>query len=202
MLSNFAAGKWQVDDTNQTDYPIIKLNVVSGQQSYPISVDSSSVGGQFTSDPNQIWDIARVELANANGKFSVLDPYDQTDEKDALQELAKTTGTPYRYDKLANGLFLDPTPNYNYTNGLIVYIQRSPLYFAITATTGTPGIPDVFHEYLAIYPAFRYCSAKLLKQAPNLFADVQRIESDISKFYLFRNRDEKPRLKVKVENCR
>ena len=199
FLANKATGKWQVDDTNQTDYPILKVNIVSGQQDYPLTIDASSVGGQFTSSPNQIWDIARVEIyTDATGNtIQVLEPYDQTDEKFSLQYASTITGVPYRYDKLANGLFLDPKPNYSRTAGMFVYYQRSPLYFVITATTGTAGIPDIFDEYLAYRPAFLYCVAKGLAQASGYLAFLQKMEKDILEFYVTRNKDEHSRLKGK-----
>lgn len=46
-----ASGKWQFDDSNQTDYPIIYTSLVSGQRDYAFTTDGSS---------NLILDIYRV----------------------------------------------------------------------------------------------------------------------------------------------
>src|SRR3990167_10378043 len=48
-----ASGKWQFDDSNQTDYPIIKTNLVDGQRDYTFTTDE---GG------NLILDIYKVAI--------------------------------------------------------------------------------------------------------------------------------------------
>jgi hypothetical protein len=185
MLAIRASGKWQMDDTNQTDYPIIKMNLVSGQQDYPLLVDGSTI-------PNQILDVQRVECATDSTatKFSVLEAYDQTDETMSLQYLATLSGIPTRYDKLANGIFLDRKPNFSATNGLYVYFSRTPVYFLSTDTTKTAGIPDFFHEYLVYRPAYLFCAAKGLDQAPAYLAFLTKMERDIAQYYSGRDRDE------------
>lgn len=184
MIAIKSSGKWQVDDTNQTDYPIIKINVVSGQADYPFTSDASTIG-------NQILDITRVEIASSSGVFTRLDAYDQTDEDDSLQQkLNVTTGIPYRYDKLANGVFLDPKPNYNYTQGLVIYFQRTPVYFLNSDTTKQAGIPDMFHEYLAYRPAYLYALSNGLSMANGYLNFITNMEKDIADYYAGRNRDE------------
>ncbi|WP_395019799.1 hypothetical protein [Dongia sp.] len=189
LLAGEAAGKWQLDDTNQTDYPIIKIDLVANQRDYPFTVDGSST-------PNQILEILRVERAAENGTFEVLDPFDQTEEPEALAQLATVSGTPQRYDKLANGLFLDPKPSYSYTAGLWVYISRTPSYFLSTDTTKTAGIPDFAHEYLALRPAWKYAVWKGLKNKADLERDVLRMEAKIRSFYSRRNKTENSRIRT------
>src|SRR3990167_11282297 len=46
-----ASGTWQLDDSNQTDYPIITTNLVASQRDYSFTTDGSS---------NLILDIYRV----------------------------------------------------------------------------------------------------------------------------------------------
>ena len=48
-----ADGRWQFDDSNHTDYPIITTNIVSGQRDYPFTTDGSS---------NLILEIQRVSV--------------------------------------------------------------------------------------------------------------------------------------------
>jgi hypothetical protein len=47
-----ASGRWQIDDSNQTDYPIILMDLVANQADYSFNYDGSTV-------PNQILDIHR-----------------------------------------------------------------------------------------------------------------------------------------------
>lgn len=195
LLAIRNAGLWQVDDTNQTDYPIITMNIVSGQQDYPFTVDGSSV-------PNQILDITRVECASDSAKsfWRVLDGYDQTDEDSALTQLATISGVPYRYDKLANGIWLDQKPNYSATAGLKVYFQRTPVYFLVSDTTKKAGIPDFFHEYLVYRCAYLYAVKNIPAIANNYFAVMQKMEKDIALYYSQRDRDEHRRITMQPVN--
>src|SRR3990167_10839770 len=104
-----ASGKWQVDDLNFTSYPEISINLVSGQFDYPLTSDADA-------NPNQILDIEKVECATSDGTFFTLKPYDEMNDGDASIVQGRTIeGTPYRYSKRANGIFLDPKPDYAYT---------------------------------------------------------------------------------------
>lgn len=177
-------GRWQLDDTNHTDFPIITANIVLNQQDYTFTNDGSTPS-------NQILDIYRVEVTDTNGQAYQLQPIDQFDIQGiALTEFMDTASRPMYYDKTANGLILYPKPDYNYTNGLRIYYSRTPSYFLSTDTTKTPGIPNVFHEYLAIRPAYQYCLRKGLPQTANLKDDVLRIEEAIKSYYNSRQKDE------------
>lgn len=196
MLAIMAAQKWEFDDTNQTDYPIATMNITSGQGDYPFTTDNSTT-------PNQILDISRIELSDANGNWKVLEPFDQMDESQALTQLAKTTGIPRRYGKLANGIWLDPIPNFTLANAMKIYFGRTGVYFLSTDTTKKAGIPDHFHEYLAYRPAALYCEANLPSLAAGYFNFVNDIEQvKIPKWYFFRNKDERKNMKVKTESSR
>lgn len=193
MIALQASGTWQVDDTNQTDYPIMTTDLIASQQDYAFTVDQNL---------NQVWDIYRVEIADASGTWQVIDPYDENQEETSLTEQATESGTPVRYSKTANGIFLDRKPSYNSTNGLKIYFARSPSYFASTDTTKKPGIPDMFHEYLAMRPAYYYSLAKGLKQANNFKVEVLEMEKSIMTYHSLRTRDEKPRLVSRRESTR
>lgn len=188
MIAIAAEGRWQVDDTNQTDYPIITTNLVSNQQDYTFTVDGSST-------PNQILDIYRVENTDPNGLMYLLKPIDMYDIAGiALSEFQKTAGIPQYYDKTANGLVLYPKSNYSATNGLKIYFNRTPSYFVSTDTTKKPGIPDIFHEYLAISPGYQYALRKSLANKNDLKDDMLRLEEDIRAYYSRRSQDEEPQM--------
>lgn len=190
-----ASGTWQADDSNHTKYPNMKFNLVSGQQDYSFTEDEQG---------NQVQDIYRVECKDPSGNWQLLTPYDEMMEETALSAQETQTGTPTRYYKTANGIFLDRTPDYNSTSGIRMFFTRSPSYFTITnATTDDtkePGIPNNHHRYVAIKPAFWYWLPKDSARANVFLAEIQRIEKTISEDTSKRSKDERTRLTVKVRN--
>lgn len=190
-----SSGTWQADDFNHTKYPNMKFNVTSGQQDYTFTVDEQG---------NQVQDIYRVECKDANGTWKLLTPYDEMLEDTALSAQETESGTPTRYYKTANGIFLDRTPNYDSTLGIRMFYTRSPDYFTITnATTDDttePGIPNGHHRYLAVKPAFWYWLPKDSAKANVFLSEIQRMELSIGKDIALRNRDERPRMSVHAES--
>jgi hypothetical protein len=194
LLGIEAEGRWQLDDTNHTKYPVITTNLVANQQDYSFTVDEQS---------NQILDIYRVEVLDSTGIARLLTPIDQFDVRgQALSEFLKTAALPTYYDKTANGIVLYPKPNYNSTNGIKIYFNRTPSYFVYTDTTKVPGIPDVFHEYLAIRPAYQYCLRKQLSQKNDLKADMLELEAFIKTYYSGRSKDEVKNMTPAYRNSR
>lgn len=198
LIAIASEGKWQVDDTSQTDYPIITGSLVANQQDYSFTTDANG---------NQILDIYRVEIKDSTGtKNMQLLPIDQSELTGiALTEFMKTAGTPVYYDKTANGLFLYPAPNYTSANGLKIYANRTPVYFtAGDVATGTKkaGIPWSFHEYLAIRPSYYYCLQKGLPQAKNLYSEMLNFEDMIGDYYSKRAKDEPQRIQMVHRSAR
>ena len=182
LLAIQSEGKWQVDDTNQSDYPIIFGDIVSGQQDYSFTTDEQG---------NQILDIYKVRIKDSAGNWATIYPTDlQTGIDEELN--STTTGTPRKYRLTSNGIFLTDIPNYNSTDGLEIYINRSPVYFTsgdVSTGTKKAGIPWTFHEYLAIRPSYYYCLQKGLPQAKNLYAEMLNFEDMIGDYYSKRKKD-------------
>lgn len=179
-------GRWQLDDTNHSKYPIITTALTANQQDYTFTTDEQG---------NQILDIYRVEIVDSTGLAIELSPIDQFDIKgQALTEFMKDAATPTYYDKTANGIILYPTPNYSSATGLKIYYNRTPEYFTVSDTTKLPGIPDMFHEYLALRPSYQYCLRKGLPQTPNLKQDMMIMEEGIKDYYKSRSKDEVKRM--------
>jgi hypothetical protein len=188
MISSAASSSWQDDDTNHSDYAEIYGSIVSGQQDYTFTEDENG---------NQILDIYRVECKDAAGNWQLLQPYNENLEITALEAQATSRGTPFRYYKTANGIFLDKTPNYNSTNGLKIYYNRTPSYFLSTDTTKEPGIPQMFHRYLAYKPAFWYWLPKDSNKASIYKSEVDKMEISITEYFNKRAKDERPRIAPK-----
>lgn len=186
-----AGGTWQTDDSNQSDYPIISTNIVSGQRDYSFTTDGSG---------NLVLDIYKVLVATSAGVFQEMRPIDAQSDPEAIgfTNGLNITGAPYLYDKTANGIFLDPIPNYNYSGGLKVYINREPVYFTSTDTSKKPGVPGLFHDYFYLKPAQMYAARKGLAIAggrlrngafTGLLMTVNDLEKEITEYYTNRERD-------------
>ena len=189
-----SSGNWQFDDSNQTDYPMIKTNLISGQRSYVFTVDETD---------NLILDIYRVMVADSAGVFKEISPIDQQtygSNTTSFYDGKNNTGKPETYDKTANGIFLDPIPNYSLTNGLKIFINRETTYFTSSATTKKPGVPGIHHKYFYLKPALEYVRRNSLGNYSALSNQVSLLEEEIKKYFGLREKDVKKRLSFNVEN--
>ena len=190
-------GTWQLDDSNHTDYPFIKTNIVSGQRDY-----------SFTSDENGniILDIMRVMVADSSGIYKEILPVDQQTlnnsnvNTDTLIDGQNLTGTPTRYEKTGNGIFLDLIPSYNYTNGLKIFINREGQYFTVNSTTTKPGVPGNLHRWYVIKPAMDYARRNTLAVHDRLALEVAKFELKIKETFGKREKDIVRKLVANVGN--
>lgn len=178
-----AGGTWQFDDSNHTDYPIITTALVSGQRDYAFTTDEQG---------NLILDIYKVMARiSSTGQYQEIYPVDvqsgQTTE--SFYDGQNLTGLPYRYDKTANGIFLDPIPNFNSSDGLKIYINREGSFFTTSDTTKKPGIDPLCHEYLALVPSYKYARTNSLPNVVRLEKDMMLAEKKIISRYANRERD-------------
>lgn len=199
-----ASGVWQLDDSNQTDYPIISTNLVSGQRDYAFTTDGSG---------NLILDIYRVMVAGQNSIFYDLELVDQH-KKDfrslGMVDGQNIEGVPSKYNKLANGIFLDAIPNYNSTGGLKVFINRESTYFTTADTTKKPGVPGILHEYFVVKPSYVYAYSNGLPNLGSLEKEVIKYEGDerlgipgmIGEYFSKRSKDEKQQIKTIYRSSR
>jgi hypothetical protein len=183
-----ADGRWQFDDSNHTDYPIITTNIVSAQRDYSFTVDE---------DSHLILAIDRVFYrSSTTNPYYELFPIDvQTDSENDISTFVdglNTQGQPTRYDKTANGIFLDMVPPDNVTSGLKIYISREGSYFLTSDTTKSPGFGGLYHEYLILEPAYRYARANNLAVREALKRDMLEMEKVITDYYSRRDGHDRP----------
>jgi len=183
ILANSASGNWKpADDTNQTDYPIVYADIVSGQQDYSFTVDENG---------NQILDIYKIRIKDAtSGKWTTLEQINQDTITDGQLDTS-VSGIPSQYYLTANGIFLVQKPNFALTDGLEIWINRSPVYFtAGDVSTGTKvaGIYWQHQKYLALKPSYQYAWQKGLPQANNLKDELEKMEATIKKYFRDRNK--------------
>jgi hypothetical protein len=174
-----ADGTWEFDDSNQTDYAIVTTNLVANQSDYTLSAN--------------FIDILGVELANSAGTFYGLTELDErvfSQEGISMTQAFINPSQPSSYNKTANSIFLLPAPNYSYTAGLKLRVQRPPLFFVYTDTTKVPGFNPNHHQYLVNYACYKYATARSMQSAPR-FQEVviQYEEKLIPEFYSSRNKD-------------
>ncbi len=190
VIFRIAGWSWQADDINQTDYPIGTINLVSGQRDYAFTADA---------DGNLILEIFRVAVANPSGVFSVIKKIDVESDDNAATFIdgQNASGQPYRYDLTANGIFLDPIPNYSLANGLKLYFSRESTYFTTSDTTKKPGFVGLYHDWLALRPAANYAANKTFKNAASLENRANIREGQIMDYYGRRMKDGQPNMKAR-----
>lgn len=181
-----ADGRWQFDDRNHTDYPELTANLVASQRDYPFTTDSNS---------NFILAVHKVAIL-PSATATVYREIDSVDaigegENSFVENDTSVTGVPDKYDKSANGIFLDPIPSYSATNGLKIIISREGSYFTTSDTTKYPGFAGLYHEYLVLEPAYRYARANNLEIKETLKRDVLEMEQRITEYYSRRDKDER-----------
>lgn len=190
-----ASGKWQLDDSNHTDYPIITTNLVASQRDYSFTGDENG---------NLILDIYKVMVKDPSGVYNEIKPVDQQSDSDvsSFWDGKESTGTPIRYDKTANGIFLDPVPSYNSTGGIKIFINREGSYFTTDDTTKKAGFDGRFHEYFALYPSYLYATRNNLLTREVFKRDLAEMEALIKYTYAGRERGVSRSIKPLIENCR
>ena len=193
---------WNPDDTNHTHYPIQFFNLVDGQREYSFTADE---------DGNLVTDILKLAVKDANGVFHEIPVIDQQSRQGTNNDVSafldgqNVEGTPVRYDKTATGIFLDPIPSYNSTNGAKIFLEREPYYFTSSdVSTGTkkPGFSPLYHMYCVVEPCYQYALANTLASREAFFRDMLSIENAVRKDYGRRDRDMIRRLQVVNENMR
>lgn len=175
ILALLSDNKWQWDDTNATDLPIAITNLVSGQQDYSFATDQVMIDQVEIKDSAGIW----------HGLSEIDEKFFSNNNISLTQWLNSTVGgIPSEYQKVANSVFLNPTPNYNSTGGLKLRFKRGPLYFLSTDTTKKQGFTELHANYLADYATYKYSLSRGLPQASTFQGLVAEWEGvKIPEFY-------------------
>jgi hypothetical protein len=186
-----ASGMAQFDDSNHTKDPFITFDLVSGQSDYHFTTDEEG---------SLILDIYRVMIADSNGVFRDLECEDQQSRGEAMGIVdgQAKTGKPGSYDKTGNAIYLDLAPDYSYTNGIKLFINRETTYFTSSDTTKKPGIDGRLQEYIPTRMSAMYAGRKGLSIANFWANEVLKYEGDkdrglvgkIARIYSRKRKDE------------
>lgn len=174
-------GRWQWDDTNNTDLPIATTALVANQQDYSLASTHLEITG--------------VELKDTNGNWTPLIPIDQNDIKynPSTTDFLKDAGLPQYYDKMGMSVFLYPKPNYSQDASLKIRFQRAPaLYTSGEVTTGTkqPGFNSLYHDLIPLWVSYEYAFANGMNTANKFLEEINRKEEALKSDYQLRSKDE------------
>lgn len=180
-------GRWQWDDSNQTDLPIATTNLISGQTDYSMATSHLK--------------ITRVECAvnSTATTFQTLEYFDQSDEEDSLTQLATISGVPSKYDNIGISIFVYPKPNFNCTAGLKVYFQRGPASFTsgeVSTGTKQPGFSSLYHDLIPLWVAYDYWLVNDPNMTTRILSQIQLKEDALKKDYNSRNLTDHKRITV------
>lgn len=195
----FSVGKqldrnFQLDDTNHAKLPIGTTNIVATQSDYSFLTDEQG---------NRITNITRIDMLDADGKWTKLTKINQDDISQAMDAYESTDGIPREYDLIADNIVrLYPTPATSVTAGLKFYFQRTPSYFAATDTTKEPGVSNDLHRGFVIASAYDAAFTLGLENLGALSAELQKEEKKLVDYFSTRNTDTKGRLVANKENNR
>lgn len=189
-----AEGRWQWDDSNNTDFPFATTTLVTtvGSEQQDYSLDATH------------YRMERVEVKDADGNWHKLKPIDQADVYDqSLTDFLKTAGLPLYYDKVGNSILLYPKPlatAVTETAGLKVFYERGPSYFATSDTTKTPGFNPLFHRLIPLWGAYDYAFINSLANAGQFRSEILAMERELSEYYSLRDKDERIQLSAKTRH--
>jgi hypothetical protein len=212
-----ANGTWKLDDSNHADYAIISADLIAGQRDYPVTQDQ---------DGNAILEVFKVFVAAQDGVYREILPvsvadgaaspdsgapasgqlYGANGDLSGFTDGRNQQGVPSRYDKQGNAILLDPVPSYNMRQeqegkrGLKLYVNREAKYLAYNEPAAYPGIPGLFHRYLALWPAEQFLRRKNAVRYAATKAERMTMEADIQQYFAGRARDVRRRITTRQES--
>lgn len=169
-------GAWVWDDSNHTDLPYFRTDVVTGQDDYSLPTGYATV--------------ERVEVKNSAGDWSVLELWNQNDVPTALEEYYESNGLPQIAVKFANSIRLFPAADRTSSDGdsLRVYTSRDMDPFTSADTTQEPGFHQNYHRYLSISAAYDFAVANDMQdKAEQLKLLMLEYEQGLAHHYANRN---------------
>lgn len=188
FVAGYAIGadkRFQWDDTNHSKLPQGTTDLVENQVDYSFLTDEQG---------NAIITLIGLSLVQSDGTEFPLKPVDRNDSDYNKETYGTQSGTPTRYDKIADNIIrLDTKPSATdvTTYDLKFYFQRTPSYFTATDTTKSPGVSPLLHRGFVVASAY---DGALTLGLPNLSAlaaeralEVEKVEN----YFSNRNNDEK-----------
>lgn len=187
-LGSLITGDASVNDDNNSITPLDKRTLTSGTNAY-----FSPVSGSYNG-------VLKLEILDSGGNSHVL-------EEESIVELnfgdaysTSITGTPTNFVKVGGTYYLRPTPSYTKANGLTIFTNNRPSYFASTDTTKVPGIPTGFHMFLARWAAQPYLEENSMDNAQSNWQHILNDEKEIKDYFVRMSKNSRPRMSAFRQN--
>ncbi len=199
-----ADGRFDWDDSNNTDFPEGTANLVSGQKDYSIDTSYIEIVGASVLGSSGVW-----------RKLLPFDPDDLASVYGPLMDRAQflsSSGNPLYYDLHGNSIILYPAPDNGVSvtlaGGLKVYAKRTAQLFTsaeVSAGTKVPGFASQFHHIISYLAAEPYAQAYKPERVAFIQEEILRVMGDpdkgitgaLARFYSKRNKDERQILSMK-----
>lgn len=177
LLALKEASGWSVEDFGETDLPISRANIVSGQQDYAF--------------PEELLVLEKLEILPANSSSWIeLTPVNEIDSNSG-------SGVPTEYKKVGNSFLLSPTPNYSLSLGIRAHYRRGFNYSSVSNSTflpTSPGIPTQFHMWLARKASLPYLVENGISNKNDIAALIADGDDKIIAYFGRRPKDVKRRM--------
>ena len=173
--------RFQWDDSNHTALP-------EGTTDLTIAVSDYS----FLTDQQSNTIVTLLGVSRYDGTYyQPLTLIDRNDPDYDISTFGQTTGTPSRYDKIADNIVrLDYKPSATTTNGLKFYFQRVGSYFTSSDTTKTPGVSPLIHRGYVIACAYDIALTLGLANLSALAVEKEFETQKMVQYFEGRNNDE------------
>lgn len=170
-------GGWTPEDSGETNLPIATTDLDSGTGTY--------------SFPSELLSIINLKIKASDGVTQItLTPVDTL-------PLNQSAGQPTAYKKVGNSFILDRTPNYSVTDGIEIEYRRAFNYSTVSGSTFTPtspGIPSIFHTWLARKASLPYLITKGIASKNDIFTLITEELPNIKSYFGQKSRDVPRRL--------
>lgn len=161
------------DDRNFTTLPQGTYDITAGQRNLTALIDQEGA---------ELLKIHRVIAKDVNGNWYNLERADIREANTNDIAFGTGTGKISKYDWVGNSIVFDVTPDTTIVGGLKIFYMRNSDYFLETDTVKEPGLPVIFHPYLAYYAAWQYAMKKGLQRKKDFKNEIVRMEDEMVNF--------------------
>lgn len=197
FVTGYAIGadrRFQWDDTNHTALP-------EGTTASTTSSDYSFLTDEQGNNIVSLVGVSRLD--SSSGLYIPLEEVDRNDQDIDRSTFGATTGTPTRYDKIADNIIrLDYKVGSVISNYFKFYFQRTPSYFVAADTTKSPGVSPLLHRGFVVAAAYDGAMTLGLKNLRALSAERDKEEAKVVQYFAARNRDVRAQMRPRYENTK
>jgi len=186
--------RFQWHDTNHTKLPQGTSDLTINVTDYSFLTDDEG---------NTIVTLLGISLIDAAGAETPLTLADRGDVNYDIVSYGKNSGTPTRYDQIADNVVrLDFKPSATISGGLKFYFQTTPSYFVAADTTKAPGVSPLLHRGFVIASAYDGALTLGLENRNTLAVELEVEKRKVVEYFRNRNRNQVSRMVASNESNR